>query len=68
MNRDARVFEMACLRKILGVTWLDKLHNTKIRDNVNYHEEIQNLNQKTQVLQTHQENEVQSLPKSATGR
>ena len=35
-----RVFEMACLRKILGVTRLDKLRNSKIRDNLNYHDDL----------------------------
>ena len=31
---------MACLRKILGVTRVDKLRNSKIRDKLSYHEDL----------------------------
>ena len=39
-KRRVRVFEMACLRKILGVTKMDRLHNTSIRERVGYQEDI----------------------------
>ena len=35
-----RVFEMACLRKILGVSRMDRLRNTTIRDKLHYHTDI----------------------------
>ena len=38
-----RVFEMACLRKIQGVTRLDKIRNTKIWDKLNYHKHDKDL-------------------------
>ena len=38
-----RVFEMACLRKISGVTRKDRIQNTKIRDRLQYHKEITHI-------------------------
>ena len=42
MKTSLHVFEMTCLRRILGVTRLDKIRNTKIKESLNLDRDVLN--------------------------
>ena len=44
-----RVFEMACLRKILGVTRRDRLRNTRVRELLHYCKDLPTSIRKTKL-------------------
>ena len=46
MKTGFHVFEMTCLRRILGVSRLDKIRNTKIKESLNLDQDVLNKQQK----------------------